>query len=75
MKKKVLFAASVMFIAWAATSCEELGDCGKCKTVTYEDGSVVNSSGETEYCGSDLIAQKAKPDVTIGNQTTKTVCR
>jgi hypothetical protein len=75
MKKKLLFGASFVFIAWAVTSCEALSDCQFCKNVTYENGSVINSGAETEYCGADLIAQKAKPNVIVGSLTTKVECR
>lgn len=75
MKRKVLFGAALMFVAWAATSCNPLTDCGFCKNVTYENGSVVNSGTESEYCGTDLITQKAKPDITIGSLVTKVECR
>lgn len=73
MKKKILFGAVVLFLAWAATSCED--NCGFCKTVTYEDGVVINSDTEREYCGSDLIKQKAIPDIKVGALTTKVECR
>jgi hypothetical protein len=73
MKRKILFAASLFFIAWSFTACEDT--CGFCKTVTYEDGVKINESAETEYCGADLVAQKAKPDITIGSLVTKVECR
>jgi hypothetical protein len=73
MKRKILFGAGLMFIAWAATSCES--DCGFCKNVTYENGAVINTGTETEYCGTDLVAQKAKPDIKVGSLTTKVECR
>jgi len=75
MKRKLLFVASFLFIAWAFTSCEALSDCGFCKNVTYENGSVVNEGSETEYCGADLVKQKAIPPVTVGSLTTKVECR
>jgi hypothetical protein len=74
MKRKLLFGASLLFIAWAATSCEDLL-CKFCKNVTYENGAVINSGTETEYCGADLITKEATPDVTIGSLTTKVECR
>ena len=73
MKRKILFGASLFFIAWAFTACEDT--CGFCKTVTYENGAVTNSGSETEYCGSDLIRQKAIPDITVGSLVTKVECR
>jgi hypothetical protein len=75
MKRKLLFAASFLFIAWAFTSCEALSDCGFCKEVTYEGTDLINESAETEYCGQDLIVKKATKPVTVGSLTTKVVCR
>jgi len=73
MKRKILLGAGLLFIGWAATSCEE--NCGFCRTVTYENGVVINTGTETEYCGADLLAQKAKPDITVGSLVTKVECR
>jgi len=75
MKRKILFGAGLLFVALAFNACEALGDCGFCKNVTYENGSVINSGTETEYCGTDLVTQKAKPDITIGSLVTKVECR
>ncbi len=75
MKRKLLFGAAFLFVVWAATSCEALTDCKFCKNVTYENGVVVNEGSETEYCGADLIAKEATPDVTVGSLTTKVECR
>ena len=75
MKKKLVLGASFLFIACAFTSCEAISDCGFCKEVSYENGSVVNETAETEFCGADLVKQKAIQPVTIGAVTTKVVCR
>lgn len=75
MKRKLLFGAMFLFLVWAATSCEAISGCKKCKNVTYENGSVINSGSETEYCGADLIAKEATPDATVGNLTVKVECR
>lgn len=75
MKRKLLFGAAFMFVAWAATSCEAISGCKFCKNVTYENGSVLISGSETEYCGADLVKQEATPDVKIGTLTTKVECR
>jgi hypothetical protein len=75
MKRKILFGTGFLFVALAFTACEALGDCGFCKNVTYENGTVINTGTETEYCGADLVAQKAKPDITIGQLVTKVECR
>jgi hypothetical protein len=75
MKRKILFGTGVLFVAWAFTSCNPLSDCGFCKTVTYDSGVSINESAETEYCGTDLLTQKAKPDITVGTLVTKVECR
>lgn len=73
MKKKIFYAASFFLIVLVAPSCEK--SCKFCKSVTYENGVVQNSGSETEYCGTDLIAKEATPDVTVGALTTKVECR
>ncbi len=77
MKKKVLFRLSVLAAVVAMTvsidSCAN--NCKFCKYVEYENGNVINSGSETEYCGADLIKQEAIPDVTVGGITTKVECR
>jgi hypothetical protein len=75
MKRKLLFGITFLFMAWAFTSCEALTDCEFCKLVTYENGVVITTGTESEYCGADLLARKTKPDVVIGDMTTKFVCR
>lgn len=75
MKKRILFFATLVLVALAVVSCESTEDCGFCKNVTYDNGVKTNESGETEYCGENLSAQKTKPNVTMGTLVTKTVCR
>jgi hypothetical protein len=76
MKKKILFGAAFLFVAWAATSCNPLTDCQFCKTISTDsrDGSVNESTTETEYCGAILVAIKIK-SVTVGTVTTTYKCR
>lgn len=76
MKRKLFFGAALLFVAWAATSCESLKDCKFCKMVTTDNsnGDITNGF-ETEYCGAALIVIEAKAPVTTGNLTTKYVCR
>jgi len=75
MKRKLVFGATFLFIAWAFTSCEALSDCGFCKDVIYEDNAVLSESIETKYCGEELIKKKATAPVTTNNLTTKVECR
>jgi hypothetical protein len=76
MKRKLLFGAAFLFVAWAATSCETLKDCKFCKMVTTDSSNgQVQEGFETEYCGAALIAIEAKAPVTTGTLTTKYQCR
>ncbi len=76
MKRKFLFGAAFLLIAWAATSCKSLTDCQFCKLVERtSSGAIVSSGSETEYCGADLIAIKAIPPASVGSNTAKYECR
>jgi hypothetical protein len=72
MKKKLIFAATLVFIAFAFTSCTKT--CKTCRQVTYINGSYDHEGSGQEYCGLDLAGIEATPDVTIGNTTTKWEC-
>jgi len=76
MIRKLLFGAAFLFVAWAATSCEELSGCKICKMVKTDslNGNVIEED-ETEYCGAELIAIEAKTPTTTGTITTKYQCR
>lgn len=73
MKKRLIFAVAFILIAISFNACE--GKCKFCKTVTYENGTVINEGSETEYCGADLIKKEATPDVVIGSLRTAVECR
>jgi hypothetical protein len=75
MKKKLIFAAAFVLLAWSFNSCSLLNKCKMCKDVLYENGSVISSGAETEYCGADLVKEEAKLDITVGTITTKVECR
>jgi hypothetical protein len=78
MKRKAISGALFLFLAWAATSCSDLGDCQFCKIVeSTSSGTEVNSGSETEYCGTDLEAFKAaNPTITnpVTGNVTKVEC-
>lgn len=74
MKSKSLFIAALLFISWAVNSCEALSGCKVCQDITYEGGKEVFSTPETEFCGDQLIAKEATPDITVGNQIIKVEC-
>jgi hypothetical protein len=76
MKKKLIIAAAFVLMASAFTSCNGLfQNCKMCATNTYEGGTLVIQGSEVEYCGSDLIAKEATPDIPVGAQTIKVECR
>lgn len=77
MRRKILFTALFVFITWAATSCEDLMQCKKCRLVSTDliTGEVTYDPNETEYCGTSLAAIEATPPKTVGNVTTEYVCR
>ncbi len=76
MKRLTLYVAALLFIAWAATSCEALKDCKFCKMVTTDSSNGQVTEGfETEYCGAALVAIQAKGSVTVGTKTTVYECR
>jgi hypothetical protein len=73
MKKKLIFVVVFVIMAASFGSCTQ--NCKFCKTVTYENGNVINETAETEYCGANLITKEATPDITVGNLVTKVECR
>jgi hypothetical protein len=76
MKKKIIYVLFLFLVAWGFTSCESLfQNCKMCKTVTYENGSIINEGTESEYCGADLLTKEATPDVVVGALVTKVECR
>jgi hypothetical protein len=76
MKRKLWFGAACLVLAFAVTSCEDLGGCETCKMVTRNSsGDITNQGSDTEYCGTDLVTIKAQPPVTVGGNTTKYECR
>jgi hypothetical protein len=74
MKKKLIFAAAFVLIAWSFVSCE-FQKCKMCATNIYENGSLTIPGSEAEYCGTDLVTKEAVPDITVGNLVTKVECR
>jgi hypothetical protein len=59
MKKKLLFAAVLVFIACTFTSCTKT--CKTCKEVFYDgSGNYLREDAEAEYCGVELLAIDGK---------------
>jgi ABC-type proline/glycine betaine transport system substrate-binding protein len=72
MKKKLILAATLVFIACAFTSCTKT--CKTCKQVTYINGTYDHEDPSQEYCGLSLAAIEATKDLTNGNSTIKWEC-
>lgn len=73
MKKKLLFAAALVFITFAFTSCTKT--CKTCKQVAYVNGVYDHDvQSDQEYCGAELLALEALDPVTLGDTTTKWEC-
>jgi hypothetical protein len=73
MKRKLIFASGLILIAIAFTACEKT--CKVCATNTYESGTLVIPGAESEYCGPDLLAKEATPDINVGVQSIRVECR
>ena len=75
MKKKFLYIGAFILIAATFSSCEDLlTNCKICALNTYEDGVLISSVQEAEYCDAELIVIQATPDTTIGNTVAKWEC-
>jgi len=58
-----------LFILLSAglTSCEALlDDCKICRLNVYENGNLINSMQEAEYCGAELVTIQNTPPQTDG---------
>jgi hypothetical protein len=77
MKKKLLFAVSLIIIAWSVTACDALlKNCAYCKLVTRDGaGAIVSEESETEYCDVNLATIKAIPPTPVGPNTARYECR
>ena len=69
MKKKFFYLAALILIAISFTSCKDIINCENCRYNVYVNDVFSYSEFEAEYCGADLVARKAAPDVVIGQGT------
>lgn len=75
MKRKILYAASLLAMTVAFTSCDMLGgNCQICRTVSYENGNPIAYGNEAEFCDEELLAIKATPPATVNGVTTQWEC-
>ena len=74
MKKKIFYILSLLIIASLFTRCEGFGNCKVCRLNTYEDGNLILSASEAEYCDAELIGIQARPDIINGSTVSKWEC-
>lgn len=75
MKKRLIYAVALVVIASAFTGCEGLlNNCKICRLNTYDDGNLILSSSEGEYCDAELISIQARPDVVVDGTVSKWEC-
>jgi len=66
MKRKLLFGAAFLLVAWAATYCEAIGGCKVCKQVTYIDGKLDHEGNPQKYCDAELSKIEITKDIVSG---------
>jgi hypothetical protein len=67
MIKGIISVIAFVLIAFGLSSCEGLfGNCKVCSLNYYENGAMINSVSEAEYCDTDLIAIEAIADEDMG---------
>ncbi|MBN1387157.1 MAG: hypothetical protein JW965_01835 [Bacteroidales bacterium] len=73
--KKIIILFLLLLAAAGLTSCEGLfDDCKICRLNVYENGFLVNTLEEAEYCGAELITIQNTPPQVDGNITTRWEC-
>jgi len=75
MKKKYIYAFSMIVIGLSLFSCE-LSDCKECEVVTYNvnTGKEIDRQSPTEYCGDNLNDIENQDPVIIGDEKTVWEC-
>lgn len=69
----VLFAFIVMALSFIS-ACVKDDNCKDCRIQTYENGALVSQGDWVEYCDQALRDVEGQTS-TVGNMTTKMVCR
>jgi len=75
--KKVLLAVVFAFVVVALSfisACVKDDNCKDCRIQTYENGTLVSQGDWVEYCDQALRDVEGETS-TVGNMTTKMVCR
>ncbi len=74
MKRILRLIALALFLLVIGPSCESLEDCKTCKLVVYENGTKIDETTGTRYCGDGLTAKEDSEPVTVGNRTSVYEC-
>ena len=73
MRRKILYAAGLLFLSFAFRSCD-MGGCQTCQWVEYYNNNRVAEGEPTEYCDTDLAAIKAQDPIINGSSKTQWEC-
>jgi hypothetical protein len=72
--RKVLYALFFLLVTISFTGCEGFGNCKICRLNLIENGSVIGSLNEAEYCDTELIAVQATPNEVVNGVTHSWEC-
>ncbi|MDD3875618.1 MAG: hypothetical protein PHT69_03300 [Bacteroidales bacterium] len=65
---------TLIFLLFSVVSCVKDDNCKDCRIETYEDNVLVETASWIEYCDAQLAEVQGQTS-TVGNRTTKMVCR
>jgi len=75
MRSRVFFALFLVITTISLTGCEGLFDnCKVCRLNSWENGAIIGSNSEAEYCDSKLFTIQTTPDVVDNNITYRWDC-
>lgn len=72
--RKVLYALFFLLVTISFTGCEGFGSCKVCRLNLIENGAVIGSLNEAEYCDTELIGIQATPNEVINGVTHSWEC-
>lgn len=76
MKRKLAYTAAVLLTICSFTACDMIGgNCQICQLNSYENGNLISSVNEAEYCDDELLAIKNTGPTTVNGVTTRWECR
>ena len=77
LKKEISYFVMLLFFfifLFGIGSCIKDDSCKECRIETYENGALISQADWVEYCDQALKDVQGQTS-TVGNRTTKMVCR